>query len=272
MKIGNALLGFSSALVFCLNAAANTTEFTPVQQRAQGQSLAGANLLNDSLYSNPASSSFTQAYSVDASFQSVKSFAASILDTKTSAIGGIAGYYRMPFNMGDQKVEGVKVGALGRMSENFGVGILGKMIWGTDLAGAPARYTDVDLGAILHFDSIQFGLSTRNLLGGSAAMGDRREYSIGTQANWEQTVFLNAAMTGDGQNLRPLQYGFGAEYVSPYHFALKGGYRIRTASNESFWSAGASILSPKVSVHYSVEFPNQTGGSMEHMVGTTVLF
>jgi hypothetical protein len=64
------------------------SEYIPIQERSQGQSLTGSSLLNDSIFSNPASSSFTYVYSMEANYALPRSFAASILDTKTSFMGG----------------------------------------------------------------------------------------------------------------------------------------------------------------------------------------
>jgi hypothetical protein len=258
--------------VICCASYAGTTEFVPLQQRAQGQSLAGASLLNDALFSNPASSAFVNAYSIDGTFLNPKTFSVSILDTKTSALGGAMGYYRMMRPGFDQPIQVAKAGTSGRLSENIGFGIAGKAAWGPDLAGTSASYKDIDFGMLAKFDLIQFGVNINNILGGNAAMGEFREYALGTRINWEDTVFFSVAVTGETATFRPVQYGFGAEYVSPYFFALKGGFRTRPIDEKSFWAAGLSILSPKVSIHYAVEFENRSGGNMEHTVGTTFLF
>ena len=73
---------------------ARAAAFVPTQSMALGQSLSGATLLNDSIYVNPASSAFTSVYSVDGSYLfGPRAFGVSILDTKTSSIGGELGYY-----------------------------------------------------------------------------------------------------------------------------------------------------------------------------------
>ena len=72
--------------------------------------------------------------------------------------------------------------------------------------------------------------------------------------------------------MRPLQYGFGAEYLSPYMFAIKGGFRTRPVDQKSYWGAGFSVVSQRVSLHYGMEIENRGGSSIEHSVGTTVLF
>lgn len=255
-------------------AGSGSTEFIPLQERAQGRSLTGASLLNDSLFSNPASASFTQVYSVDATFNSLKTFALSILDTKTSGIGGALGFYRMARPGFDKPVQGGRLSLSNRLSQNLGIGLTGKMIWGQDLTAARAdrKYTDLDLGMLAQLDFLQLGLNVRNLFGGEELMGETREYSFGARVGWEQTLFLSASVGGNVSGFEPREVGFGAEYVSPYYFALKGGFRTRPIESNSFWSAGLSVLSPRVSLHYAVEIPNQPGSGAEHTFGTTVLF
>lgn len=262
----------AAALFLSAVSHAGSTEFVPLQQRAQGQSLTGASLLNDSIFSNPASSAFTSAYSVDTTFINPKTFAVSVLDTKTSGMGGALAYFRMQRPGFEQVIQGARFGFSARVSENFGFGVMGKGLWGPDLAGTSARLMDFDLGLIANFEMVQFGVSLQNTLGGSVQMGESRDYAVGTRVNWEQTMFLSASMTGQTRDFGPTQFGFGAEYVSPYYFSLKGGYRVRPSEQKSYWSAGLSILSPKMSIHYAVEIPNMPNAGPEHSVGTTFLF
>ncbi|MBY0370540.1 hypothetical protein K2X33_07635 [bacterium] len=264
-------------LVFALSmlgtsAFAGSTDFVPLQQRAQGQSLTGASLMNDSLFSNPAASAFTNVYALDGTFLSPKQFSVSVLDTKTSSMGGALGYYRVERPGSGAPVQGARLGMAGRLSENFGIGALGKVVWGPDTTGANNRYYDMDIGMTGQFDFLTFGASVANVLGGNGAMGEAREYALGARVNWEQTVFFSAAMNGDFNSLRPTQFGLGAEYVSPYYFAIKGGFRYQPVTRLSYWSTGVSILSPKLSLHYALEIPNGTSASLEHSVGTTFLF
>ena len=259
-------------LILAQTAQAGSTEFVPLQERAQGRSLAGSTLLNDSLFANPAAAALTQVYAIDATALSTKDFAISILDTKTSSLGGGIAYYRMSRAGTDKAIQGAKLGVTSRLGQNFGVGLVGKMLWGPDLDGTNTRNTDLDFGVTSQFDFLQFGLSIHNLLGGHLPMGEVREYSLGGRIGWEQTLFFSAAVSGTVSGLDPQELGFGAEYVSPYQFALKGGFRTRPAESASYWSTGVSILSPKLSLHYALEIPNQGTGGLEHTFGTTVLF
>ena len=95
---------------------------------------------------------------------------------------------------------------------------------------------------------------------------------LGARINYDNTVFFSFATYAKTSDWNPYQFGFGAEYVSPYHFAIKGGYYFRPRENFSAWSAGASILSPKLGIHYAVEFPSVETKPMEHSLAVAVIF
>ena len=262
---------FAFALVLASTALA-VPEYVPIQERAQGQSLTGANLLNDSLYSNPASSTFTQVYAVDANMQSTRNFAASILDTKTSSIGGALGYFRRESVPGSDKlIQGVRLGLASRVEDWIGVGFTGKMLWGYDPLGREAKLTDMDLGILANWNVLQTGVVLRNAFGGNREMDNLREVGVGVRVNYQNALFLSSSAFSR-QGLKPHQIGFGAEYVSPYYFAVKGGYYFRPNTPVSSWTGGLSFVSPRMSLHYAAELPNDAGRSVEHQFGMTMLF
>ena len=265
---------------FYLNAA---QDFVPIQERAQGQALAGSAQLNDSLYSNPAASSFLNVYSVDGSLSLPKTFAVSVLDTKTSSVGGAVGYFRRQaekdyFESGTSPnnessyIQGAKLSLMGRLSEKIGIGVSGKSIWGPNVQGKSDKFYDADLGMIFNGGFFQAGASLRNVFGGKALMQFSREYSIGARATYDQILSLSVASQSNFNRVSPYQYGVGVEYISPYYFAIRGGYRILVEDRQSFWSFGTSFVSPRLSLHYAVEMPNQPSSTVEHTLGTTLLF
>lgn len=249
-------------------------DFVPIQEKAQGRSLAGSTLMNDSLYSNPAASAFTQTYSLEAAMQVGGTIAASVLDTRTSQVGGSLGVFRSPVGGGiSDYAQGIRLGLMQKASDNLGFGITGKMVWGPKQDdGERVKKLDGDIGFLASFDRIQFGGMLRNVLGGEAALNQQREVGLGARINYDNTVFFSAAAYAKTSDWSPYQYGFGAEYVSPYHFALKGGYYFRPKENFSAWTAGASILSPKLAIHYAVEFPSIDTKPMEHSLAVAVIF
>jgi len=270
-----AVYGIFSAVFIVVtdaNAAAGSNRYVPLQEQAQGQSLTGANLLNDSLFSNPASSAFTNVYTVDATFTGPKNFSASILDTRTSPISGAMGYSRQPTLFENQLVQSAQGAMSTKVLPYLAFGLGGHILWAPDALGKPGRHTDLDFGALLNFDAIQIGMSVRSLMGGDTGLGDPRQTSIGARINYQQTMFFSATVQSEHNSMKPDQYGFGAEYISPYRFSLKGGYRIRPSENRSYWSAGFGILSPKVALNYAVVFPRINDEAVQHLVGATVMF
>jgi len=246
-------------------------EFSPIQDKAQGGSLTGASQLNDSLYTNPAGSAFTQVYSIDGTFHMPKNFAVSILDTRTSGVGGALGYFRKRVGDFEKPMQGAKLAMSGKVSEGLGFGVAGKMLWGPNVNGEDSKLTDLDTGLLANFSFMQFGVALRNTLGGNELMDQGREWSAGARAGWEDTLFLSVSSTSRWETFSPYQYGFGVEYVSPYYFSLKAGYRMQPQNNLSFWSGGLSFLSPRMSLHYAVEFPQQSSSKVEHVIGVTLL-
>lgn len=249
-------------------------EFVPLQERAQGQSLVAANLLNDSIYANPAASAFVETYTVNGEYMMPKSFSASILDTKSSGIGGGLGYFREPFPGSTEAIQGAKLSLLGRVTEWAGVGIAGKALWAPPIPDQKNDLKDIDIGTLFRTGFANFGFAVRNVLGGNAALHQPREWAAGARIDYQQLLFLSVATLGSWNSAKPYQYGIGAEYVSPYFFALKGGYRIQPDEHKSYWSAGVSFIAPRIAVHYAFETPTQSGAGehTEHMIGTMLMF
>lgn len=246
-------------------------EFVPIQERAQGQSLVGSSQLNDSLYSNPAGSAFTQVYALEGVYGLPKAFGVSVLDTKSSAIGAGLGYFRRIEEGQTDPVQGAKLALVGKMSDDIGVGFSGKAMWGPTGGGGKASFKDVDGGLLVQLTPVHIGFTLRNLFGGNAALNQLPEWGFGASFNIQNQLILNAATLGEMKGFKPYQYGFGIEYISQYYFSVKGGYRFQPDRHQSYWSGGLSFLAPKVSFHYSVEFPTEPGKSPEHLLGTTLL-
>jgi len=257
-----------------------TQEFVPMESFAEGQSLSGANVLNDSLYVNPAGSAFTNVYSVEGAYGLGGSFGASVLDTKTGAFGGALGYFRRPVENPQtsknfsQFLQGVNLALSSQVIQGLAIGIAGKSVWGPTLSGDSGRFNDVDLGLLGNLGILQLGLAVHNAFGGNDAMDLGREVTAGGRIAYKDLLFLSLSANSRWSQIAPYQYGIGAEYVSPYHFALQGGYRLRPTEQTSYWTAGFSINSPFVSLLYAAQIPNQKYGldnTVEHLLGVTVL-
>lgn len=256
-------------------------DFIPIQEKAQGQALSGSIQTNESLYSNPAASSFVNIYSIDGSLSLPRSFAVSVLDTQTSGFGGAIGYYRKAADSdyfssetasSKKWIQGAKLALMGKLSNTIGIGVSGKSIWGPDSLGKDSKVLDADVGVLFNGGLFQLGAVLRNVLGGKESMRLSREYSIGGKISYDQILSLSVATQANVNSATPYQVGVGAEYVSPYYFGLRGGYRFSTQENINFWSVGASFISPRLSLHYALEMPSQPNTPSDHMLGTTILF
>ncbi|MBI4404147.1 MAG: hypothetical protein HY537_08300 [Deltaproteobacteria bacterium] len=246
-------------------------EFIALQERAQGQSLTGSHQLNDSLYSNPAASAFTAIYSLEGIYMLPKTFAVSVLDTKTGAIGGGLGYFRI-LNNEQEPLQGAKLALCGRLSSYMAIGIGAKLLWGPGVGGEHRNLKDLDAGLLANLGAFQLGLTTRNLFGGDLLLEQEREWAFGGRFGYNQMLFLSASAISRWTQFKPYQYGIGAEYVTPYYIAVKGGFRIQPDAHRSFWSLGASLSAQKVALHYVFEIPNQEGENKEHTLGLTLMF
>lgn len=257
-------------------AAFASPEYIPLQEKAEGQSLVGSALLNDSLYSNPAAGAFSSVYSLDGTYSASQSFEVSLFDTKTTSTGGGISYYRENISDSNEVRQGGRLGVLGRVSDTIGIGLAGKAEWGTGLDGVDDSMKDLDMGVLANFNSLQLGLALRNVFGGDVHYDQFREYAVGGRINYLQTLFLSAAATSKWGDFTPYQYGVGVEYDSPYYFAIKCGYLYqRPYAQGNFqgnWTAGASFIAPRISFHYAVEFPAIASGSAVHTLGTMIMF
>jgi len=264
-------LGLSVGFLVLSATSFGLPEFAPIQDKAQGGSLTGASQLNDSLYTNPAASGFTQVYSVDGAFQMPKTFAVSILDTRTSGVGGAIGYFRKQNDVAAKPVQGGKLGFVSKVGEGLAFGAAGKIIWGPKSDGVDGNLKDIDMGILANYSIVQFGVVLRNTLGGDPLFDQTREWGTGARIGWEDTLFFNVSTLSKWENFSPYQYGVGAEYVSPYYFSLKAGFRTQPEARQSYWTGGLSFLSPRMSLHYAVEFPQMAGAKPEHVIGVTLL-
>jgi hypothetical protein len=272
MNTRSLLVGIVAAGVICSSLAMATPEFVPIQERAEGQSMSGSTLLNDSLYSNPAASAFTQAYNVEGTYGPPRSFAASVLDTRTSSIGGGFGYFRVQDYSATEPVQGLKLALNGKASNVIALGLGGKIMWGQGTNMVNQHLNDVDAGMLANLGIAQVGYTIHNIFGGNAMLNQDRDMAVGARIGYEGILFLNATMYSLFTRIKPYQFGIGAEYDSPYYFALKGGYRIDNDLNQNFWSAGLSFLTQKVNIHYALEFSPAPGVSTQHTLALSLEF
>ena len=247
-------------------------EFVSIQELAQGQALTGANLLNDSLYVNPAAGVFTNIYSIEGSYLLSSVIEASIVDTKTSNIMGGVGYFHIQNSPSSSlATQGAKIELATKLGQNIALGIDGKYIWGLNSHAQNDSLRDIDIGAFGNFSIFSLGLVLRNLIeGNSALLGQQKEWSFGGQLHYQNILFLGVSTFSTLQTFSPYQYGIGAEFVTPYYFSLKGGFRIQPQQSQSYWSGGLSFLSPRFTLTYAFQSQVQTS-NWENMLSLLLL-
>lgn len=245
-------------------------EIVPMQEKALGQSMTGAHLLNDSIFSNPAASSFLDAYALDASYFPPKTMAVSVLDTRTSAVSAGFGYFRKGTVGVQDPLQGVKLNFSGRAQEQIGIGFGTKILWGPNKKGEHKNLKDLDAGVLFNLGQVQLGMAVRNLMGGDKTLEQHREWAVGGRYGYNESLLISAAFMSHWGTINPYQFGFGLELITPYSVSLKGGYRTLPLDRLSYWSIGTSVISQKLSLHYALETPNQGKAEVEHALGMTV--
>ena len=271
MSARNITFGLFLTSLLTSPVAFGAADYVTLQERAQGQSISGGNVLNDSLFNNPAGSTFTNVYALEANLRTLKNFSASILDTTSQQLTGGLAYFRRELTPGNPLLtQGGRVNLATRVSDALGMGVTGKYIDGYESDTLKhMNLTEIDLGALANFNFMQVGLHVRNLFGGLESMDLPRELVLATRFVYKNQLFFSASTVAQ-YGIRPKQVGVGMEYVSPYYFALKGGYYFLPSTRMQSWTAGLSFISPKLSLHYAVEFPN-LGREMLHQIGLTLL-
>ncbi|NBX77064.1 MAG: hypothetical protein EBQ92_10955 [Proteobacteria bacterium] len=250
------------------------SDFVPLKERAQGHSLTGALQGNESVYSNPAGTLFSEAYTVDGTFAFPKSFSASIVDTRTNSVGGGVGYFKEQGVDPSLMTQGLRLTLGSRINQNLAVGIAGKAVWGVR-SGNEMSFKDADAGLLWNGDFASLGMVIRNLGGGNANFKQERETSLGARIGYSQSIYISGSAHSKFGKVSPYEYGFGFEYISPWHFSLMAGYRFQVGApdqNPSYWSTGISFLSPRLSAHYAVEFPQLNNEEANHLLGLSMAF
>lgn len=164
--------------------------------RAAGMGGAGhaAPILNDGLYMNPAIIALMPAYSVSASHENVSGpndgepqalvQNASIQDGTNSLFAAGLGYTRKTYG------RAVHVGASTRLFREYGVGIGGKFLFGSESRDSTQDFTMAGTGGF--FGWLNAGLIVDNLLerNGTKAWGQYREFILGLKFNVQKIVLL----------------------------------------------------------------------------------
>ena len=183
------------------------------------------------------------------------------------------GYFRQPNDKWDEPTQGVNLSLMGRVSNALAVGVAGKGLWGPNQeTGTSADYKDVDAGFLIKLSGLHFGAAIRNIMGGEAKLDQEREVTAGFRLGYRDVLFFSSAMQARWEGFSPYQYGFGIEYVTPYRFTARGGYRFSPGKDEAYWSAGLGFVAQRVTIQYALERAIQWGSLVATLTLSLTLF
>ena len=206
--------------------------------------LRGGITLNESLNSNPASFAFTDKYSIEAYVDvkpGMRSWNASVVDTKTSFYGAALGYSRKDFDV--------------EMPQNVIQGALAKR-WGAFSLGVGSDYTFNDVlnhvnlkagGLVQVHPRLHVGLVGEDLLSNSKILG------AGVQLNIYDILLLSSDVS---KNLSKKSFDVqtGAEiHHEKTGLSFRGGGHLNTSSSFQSYSLGAGWALYKLGFFYGFE-------------------
>lgn len=251
------------------------------QARARGGATAASILTHDALFQNPAAGAFQNKYSVNFAYMGTgDAITASIVDTKSGPLGGGLYYMKREFkNPASSPTEG----AYARSEERAGFSFFGKMNpsigFGTNIKYVyrRSRTAGVASGTAWNFDvggrfilseDIALGVVGQNLMTDETGLNPKTVLG-GLEFRAAGALMLSAQVGRifDDESLGP-SYGVGAEYLLPYNFIARAGFRD-TGAKQTFVSAGFGYEAGSFGVNYSIQNALSGPKSQIHAVGVT---
>lgn len=233
----------------------------------RGSSTVASTTYHDALFQNPAGSVFTQSYAVSLGYLGLgDSLTASVVDTKSGALGG--GVYYLRRDMRDVSREPISIGDYARLEERAGLALFGKPSDGFGI-GISAKYAyrkslsegigsgknwNGDIGAkYLVNGALTVGATGQNLLVDESGLNPKSvilgaEYGLG--GGFSVSAQVSRILTSGFA--RDTSWGTGGEYRLSNGFALRAGYRDNRPWDEQTIAGGAGYDAKSFSVDYSV--------------------
>jgi len=211
-----------------LSFSAGATDYHSPRTAGLGGAGHAAPILNDGIYMNPAMIALLPAYSVSASHESVSGPGntephalvqnASIQDGTNNLFAAGLGYTRKTYG------REVNVGASSRIFQDYGIGIGGKFLFGSDTKQTAQDATLSATGAPLSW--FQAGIVVDNLLetARTKTWNQFREFTVGTKFNIQKIllIYLDPHVI-PGKSGDTFGYEFGAELPIFSDLYLRGG-------------------------------------------------
>lgn len=248
----------------------------------RGSSTVASTTYHDALFQNPAGSVFTESYAVSLGYLGVgDSLTASIVDTKSGALGG--GVYYLRRDMRDVSREPLSVGDYARLEERAGMALFGKPGDGFGL-GISAKYAyrksltdgiasgknwNGDVGAKYIVNSaMTLGATGQNMLSDDSGLNPKAvllgaEYMLGS--GFAVSAQASRILTPGFE--RDTAWGLGGEFRLGNGVAIRAGYRDNRPWNEKTIAGGAGYDSKSFSLDYSVSGAIEgRGGTLHSLV------
>ncbi|MBI2608806.1 MAG: hypothetical protein HYW47_04305 [Deltaproteobacteria bacterium] len=224
--------------------------------------LRGVISLNESLSSNPASFAFTDKYSIEAYVDvkpGVRSWNASVVDSKTSFYGAALGYSRKDFDV--ESPQNVIQGALAKRWGVFSLGI------GSDYTfNDTFNHVNLKAGGLLEVHSnIHVGLVGEDLLSDSKILG------VGVQLNIYDILLLSSDVS---KNFSEKNFSLqtGAEiHHEKTGLSFRGGGHFNTTPSFQSYSLGAGWALYKLGFFYGFE-QSLKKRELQHSLSMRVFF
>lgn len=246
---------------------------------SRGSSTVAATTYHDALFQNPAGSAFTESYAVSLGYLGVgDSLTASIVDSKSGAVGG--GVYYLRRDMRDVSREPLSIGDYARLEERAGMALFGKPGDGFGL-GISAKYAyrksltdgiasgknwNGDVGAkYIVNPAFTIGATGQNMLSDESGLNPKAvlfgaEYLFG--GSFAVSAQASRILTPGFE--RDTSWGVGGEFRLGNGVAIRGGYRDNRPWNEKAIAGGAGYDAKSFSIDYSVSGMIQGRASTVH--------
>lgn len=220
-------LGFFGTIAL-LSGSASATDFQSARTAGLGGAGHAAPILTDAIYMNPAMISFLNAYSVTVTRNSYSGpedsepkghiLNASVQDGTNSLFQAGVGYTRKAYG------KEVNIGASTRLFENYGIGVGGKFLFGSE-SRSSAQDSIVSFLAS-PFKWLQSAVIVDNAVQTEKTRewGLRREFILGMKVNLEKIllVYFDPHLT-PGKDGSSYGYELGAELPLMSDFYIRGG-------------------------------------------------
>ena len=256
---------------------------------SRGAATTGSHLVHDSIFQNPAAAALEKSYTVTVGYSPVgEQLSASIVDTKSSGMGGAISYVRRdvrelgntPLDLGNYKRTEDRAGLsfFGMVDKEIALGVIAKYAYqrSFDTLSETGKNWNGDIGAKYIFSrEFQIGAVAQNLLKDDTGM-NIKAYSVGIETLPLRSVNLSARVIhypkpGAGATYRVANetkltgYSVGAEFAFYRGAALRGGYKDQPTWNEKIASAGLGYNGKEWGADYSFQISTLGDKNTAHM-------